>query len=1236
MVTFDGTFTITKSTFTNNNSTEGGVMNTNRGIFHIIDSTFQYNMVTVEGGVIRTSYGTFTIIKSTFTNNNSTQGGVMNTNRGIFHIIDSTFQYNTVTVEGGVIRTSYGTFTITDSNFTNNIAQVTAGVLVTTGGLFIVTRSTFTNNEAKHIDGGVLTVMRSLSVPLFTFTRCSFDNNTAMVGGVMSGVARMSVTIVNSAFTNNKALLGSGVIFSMFGMFHISGSKFINNVATANTGVLWIGQGTANITDSVFSNNSANVDSGAIFAQSGTLLYIENTSFNNNSANGYGGVLLTIESRTHIADCTFNYNSGSLYVLYGNLTISGNSRFENGIEPFGIDKAYSAFTRQEGGALTSFQSNVIISGNNIFLNNRAREGGAILSIESRLTLYGTTANNLATDSYGGGVSLHESNLDIQGSCTINENYAKRGGGVFSRSSSIAVHPQGSLQIISNNAENGGGLYLEVNPKLYILRNEEYSSNRFSFINNHAKNYGGAMYVADDTSSGACLLNSECFFQSLALYQDGTDAYVVFLLNGNTAGESGSNLFGGLLDRCTASAFAEVQKQSTRIQYIYGGAYIKSISNIAQDTVSSSPVRVCFCKNEREPDCSYRPPLIEVQKGQAFNISLVAVDQFDHPLGASVLSSLALSGGGFSEGQQIQNVQKECTNLTFNVFSPHDYETITLFADGPCGSSTPSIKRLDIQFLNCTCPIGFQPSNTELSRCDCICDSKVALRYTTNCDPTTSSIVRVNTNSWIIYINETDPPDYVIHPNCPFDYCKLPTENVSINLNLPNGADEQCAFNRTGILCGACQEHLSLSLGSSHCLPCPGRWPAILAVILIAAIIAGILLVTVMLALNMTVVIGLINGFIFYANIVAVNSAIFFPSEHKFPTVFVAWLNLDIGIDVCFFDGLDTYTKTWLQLAFPAYIIFLVVVVIKISEHSPRFVRLIGRRDPIATLATLVLLSYAKLLSITISILSFAILEYPDGLHDTVWLPDGNVKFFRGKHMALVVAAFLILLAGVPFTVLLLLWQWIIRAPKWKVFQWTRNTKLNSFITAYHVPYNNKYRYWTGLLLLVRVVLYVTASVTASDNPQTSLLTTSILIGGLFLIKGSIGLKVYKKSFMDIFETVIYFKLLVLTIFTMYDFKADPTKQTAVAYISTIVAFLLFIGVVIYHVALLINRGQKREVVNEYPPVPDQTINTEITHSVVDVLDTQTHQSEGADTNSTTGEVGVAKSGEVGVAQENID
>ena len=80
-----------------------------------------------------------------------------------------------------------------------------------------------------------------------------------------------------------------------------------------------------------------------------------------------------------------------------------------------------------------------------------------------------------------------------------------------------------------------------------------------------------------------------------------------------------------------------------------------------------------------------------------------------------------------------------------------------------------------------------------------------------------------------------------------------------------------------------------------------------------------------------------------------------------------------------------------------------------NTPAPRFSGLIGKRGPIATLATLIFLSYAKLLSVTITALSFAVLDYPDGSRETVWLSDGNVPYLRGKHVALVLIALLIIL-----------------------------------------------------------------------------------------------------------------------------------------------------------------------------------------------------------------------------------
>ena len=979
--------------------------------------------------------------------------------------------------------------------------------------------------------------------------------------------------------------------------FNITSSSFTNNSVGCFGGVIATFDSSCNITSSTITNSSASCVGGVSFVFSSLYNIVGSRSYSN-KAEMIGGIMLIIDSSTHITNGTFDFNSGSLNIFNSNLTFSGLTKLENGEEP-SVNKVG---TREEGGAITSFQSTVIFTGVSSLSNNQARHGGAILATESKIVMYSVTiiANNTATDSMrsGGGISLQRSNLEIKGNCTISGNYAMRGGGIHATSSTVAVYQPGTLQFISNGAEYGGGLYLKVDPKLYIFKASLGDEHLVIFKDNHA-NYGGAIYVADDTNSGACSPYNECFIQSLlSNLFDNISHTLNILFSGNTASEQGANLFGGLLDRCIPSPFAEWNWKFNGI------SYLGELSNItALDTISSLPVRVCFCKSdsESEPDCSYQPPIYEVKKGEAFTVPLVAVDQVNRSLDANITSSLSSIDGGFNEGQQTQSVGRSCSNVIFNVFSPHNSETITLFADGPCGSATPSTRHLVIQFTDCTCPVGFQPRDSE-TRCECHCDSELS-PHITNCDPITKSLHRMKTNSWITHINDTDPPGYVIHPNCPLDYCHPPTENVSMNLNLPDGADAQCAYDRRGVLCGACQAHLSLSLGSSRCLPCHSHWPAVFVVILLAAIIAGILLVTALLALNMTVAVGLINGFIFYANIVAANSAVFFPSsEPSFPTVFVAWLNLDIGIDVCFFDGLDTYAKTWIQLTFPVYIISIVIIVIIVSEYSPQFARLIGKRDPVATLATLILLSYAKLLSVTITALSFAVLDYPDGSRETVWLHDGNVKYLQGKHRALVLVALLIILIGVPYTILLFLWQWLVRAPNWKVFKWTRNTKLNTFISVHHAPYNIKYRYWTGLLLHMRVILYVTASVAVSDSdePQTALLVTDIVVGGLLYLNGITGFRAYKKSIVDVVETGLYFNLLTFALFGLYDFKTDIRKQTAVAYTSTIIAFILLVGVIIYHVYLLVSKDRPPEEVEEYLLAPLQPAKAEVTHTVIEL------------------------------------
>ncbi len=158
---------------------------------------------------------------------------------------------------------------------------------------------------------------------------------------------------------------------------------------------------------------------------------------------------------------------------------------------------------------------------------------------------------------------------------------------------------------------------------------------------------------------------------------------------------------------------------------------------------------------------------------------------------------------------------------------------------------------------------------------------------------------------------------------------------------------------------------------------------------------------VLLLLNFTVAVGTINALIFYANVL--HQAIFFLNDSTnyfdFLRVFIAWINLDFGIESCFYNGMDTYARTWLEYAFPFYIWTLILLVFVVSHFSHRASRLLGS-NPVAVLATLLLLSYTKVLRTIIEVLHSASLEYPHGQLRTGWLYDGNIPFFGGKHLVL--------------------------------------------------------------------------------------------------------------------------------------------------------------------------------------------------------------------------------------------
>ena len=139
-----------------------------------------------------------------------------------------------------------------------------------------------------------------------------------------------------------------------------------------------------------------------------------------------------------------------------------------------------------------------------------------------------------------------------------------------------------------------------------------------------------------------------------------------------------------------------------------------------------------------------------------------------------------------------------------------------------------------------------------------------------------------------------------------------------------------------------------------------------------------------------------------------------------------------------------------------------------------------------------------------------------------------MDYLKGKHIALFVAALLLLLfISLPYTVALLFIQCLQYRSRYRILSWIR--RLKPLLDAYTGPYKDKHRYWPGLLLVVRVVLFLVFSVNVFGDPAVSLLTIivttfcilyfSITFGGVY--KNIVLTLIEYSFFLNLSDTIHY-------------------------------------------------------------------------------------------------------------------
>ena len=700
--------------------------------------------------------------------------------------------------------------------------------------------------------------------------------------------------------------------------------------------------------------------------------------------------------------------------------------------------------------------------------------------------------------------------------------------------------------VNNSGSFGGGIALY--DSSHLIFKEQMS---VSFINNHASQSGGGIFTSQLV--GADIPNT-CFYEVIP-----HNANVKLYFVNNTADISGDVLYGGNIDYCL---------NNYDFHHLFNYTQQTGLS-----VVSSDSIQVCFCESERQ-NCSIKSIKIIAIPGIGKNISLATVGS-KQGLTQGVIK---LTDSTFNVN--IMRIDAACSNVTYVLKANDSLNTTKVYAtleNSIIKASTDPMSKV-IEVTIQSCPSGFPLINEA-----CVCRSELATSPDITCNINTQIISR-DGNLWIGYENVSDC--LILYQNCPFNYCN--DKNIQFKITSP---DPQCLLNRSGILCGQCAEGLSLKLGSNRCGECTDYY----LVLIIPFALAGITLVAFLTALNLTVSVGTINGLIFYANVIKIYEPIFFPhGPVPFLTQFISWVNLDLSIETCFFNGMDSCIKTGLQFVFPIYVWFLLIVIILLAKYSNKVVQLVGRHA-VPVLATMILLSYTKIIRTVFQVFYYTNIQctYENDVIflRKVWKIDANVEYMNGCHFPLFVVSLTVLvLLVIPYTCFLLTISLFER--------WLSNFKcckmvsayMKPFFDAYGGPYKDKCRFWTGFLLLARVVLALVVSLDSKGTVSLYVLTC-ILIGIVFIhitLRGT-----YAQYSLAVLEVSFILNLILLA----------HLNNTISTEILVSVVFLVFCGIIIYHVwdQLLKSRLQqtmkKINGVFKKPETPSNSNDMELPRSV---------------------------------------
>ena len=509
------------------------------------------------------------------------------------------------------------------------------------------------------------------------------------------------------------------------------------------------------------------------------VISINDTRFDNNTAYVVGG--------------------GAYFVLYEEVTLSTGAN---------INISNSTFVNNTVEQLTSGRSGVALNIFNFqvagYLSHKMPQ--FIVSVTSCRFMFNRVSMLKVDNSVGSGTIYVEENAVTN--LRDNEVSHNHGTGVVAIRSNLVL--EGSNTIFNNMGNNGGGLVLCDNSVVYLT-----GSTILNISQNTALSFGGGIYAEFDCTQAI----PPCFFH----FDSNRTAEKKIFLDKNVASIAGSALYGGSVEYCFFFGY----NNSHNSTYVFFNLYniTKDYSNDSS-YITSNPLKVCFCSEDSDgnhsPNCSESVREKDMYLGSMLTVPLVVVGQRDGPVPGVVIAT------NVTTEKATQSIDtNSCKNLMYFLSSKAIHNArdlqerivnINFTVQNREANSSEHVTTISVKLTDC--PFGFQlQDNCTDDHCGCHCLSELQDLDNIECDIKRTTIYKNhNSQSWLGFIIHNHTSEIVFANYCPFDYCDE-TVKHAINVNPPIKGDSQCAYNRSGLLCGGCRHDLSQVFGSSRCSDC---------------------------------------------------------------------------------------------------------------------------------------------------------------------------------------------------------------------------------------------------------------------------------------------------------------------------------------------------------------------------------------------------------------------------------